>query len=147
MGFAIENNLIEGKIFAEIGNGYFSVAISVAKMGAKRVIEVNINPKTIENTKINARKNNVADKILFVHGKNINAFISANKTDIDLQNNKIDVLYAALPWDYISQEEFSKMPDERKLMGHAFYDIENKVFSSILQHGFDLLSEDGIILP
>ena len=57
------------------------------------------------------------------------------------------VLYAALPWDYISQEEFSKMPDERKLMGHAFYDIENKVFSSILQHGFDLLSEDGIILP
>ena len=54
-------------------------------------------------------------------------------------------MYAALPWDYISQEEFSKMPDERKLMSYAFYDIENEVFSSILQHGFDLLSEDGKI--
>ncbi|NRA61858.1 MAG: 50S ribosomal protein L11 methyltransferase [Psychrobium sp.] len=54
---------LEGKTLVDFGCGSGILAIAALKLGAKRVIGIDIDPQAILASKENARRNNVADQI------------------------------------------------------------------------------------
>jgi len=61
----LANNPVEGKTLIDYGCGSGVLAITAAKLGARQVFAIDIDPQALVATKANAEQNNVSEKIIF----------------------------------------------------------------------------------
>ena len=62
---ALEHYIKHDDIVVDVGTGSGILAIAAAKLGARRVVAIDIDPVAIETAKENARKNEVLDRVEF----------------------------------------------------------------------------------
>lgn len=137
--FIAENELAKDKIVADIGTGSFALGIFASKNGAKRVLGTDINDHALEVAKRNCKINGI-------DLKNVALFSGDSVFPLLGQfDNSVDVILSGPPWDAMSLEEFEQFPDAKKALAHSLYDVEDKLMSGIMRHGFKLLSKDGKI--
>jgi len=129
--FFADNLLIKkGETFCEIGSGTGLIAVIAALRGSNKVMAVDINPHAVANTKYNAVKLGVGNKV------------SAKKGDVfdPLRKNKqYDVIF----WNTLF------MHCEKKsltLLEKALYDRNYKSLQRYLSEADNYLKDDGRLL-
>lgn len=137
--FIVESKVSVDKVVADIGIGSFALGIIAAKNGAKHVIGSGISAAILDLVRGNIEHNKVEDNIISLYQGN---FINALLPQFE---GKVDVIFAGLPWDSISEAGFEQIPDSRKELSYAFYDIDDQLMRGLISDGFKLLSEDGKI--
>lgn len=110
--FLLEHSIIhDGETVLDIGTGSGIQTIFAADK-ANRVLSIDINKKALENTLLNARRNNIADKI----NTRLSDLFKAIKPD-----EKFDVILSSLPYSY------------RKINGYA-WELHERFFNNVQRH-------------
>lgn len=111
--FTIENcKPVEGNTYLDIGSGTGLFSIELAKLGAEKVIGLDISEKMIDISRKEARNNNVEDKCSFIH------------TDLLEYNSdcKINISFGIGLFDYIR--------DAQPVVSRMYAISENRVIFS-----------------
>lgn len=139
--YLAESKAAVGKTLLDVGCGAFSYGIIAASNGAKHIIGTDISEEAIETAKNNIKINNIDSKtkVTLLQGAELDHLFPS-------YSKKIDIVFGGLPWDTISKAEFDKIPEDRKPLSLAFYDVEDALITSLLLRGFELLNQDGKIL-
>lgn len=134
--YLIDNHLIQNKVVADVGCGCFALGIISAKSGANTIIGTDINEYAIKCAKDNLLLNDVRQQTYLFVGEGLSTLLP------DF-TRKIDVILAGVPWDSIPSTEFTNITHERQYISRAFYDIDDKLITNIMLHGFSLLTPKG----
>jgi release factor glutamine methyltransferase len=108
----------------EIGTGSGCIAISLAKNGISNIIATDISNKALKMAKKNAKLHHIEDKITFLKGSLLEP----------LQNEKIDILVANLPYlasDYQKESSIQNEPELALYSGKDGLDDYQKLFKQI----------------
>lgn len=135
----LNNELIKNKVIVDAGAGCFALGILAAQAGAKEVIGTDISQAAVNC----ARENIILNKV------NSNARILKENGLTKLlpeYMRKVDLLLSGAPWESISQIQFENIPEKRKFISLAFYDVEDRLITDVLKNGPLLLSPKGKIL-
>lgn len=87
----LEKYVKENSWVIDVGSGTGILAIVAAKLGAKKVVAVDLDEKCVESTKINAKANSVRNKINAVHG-NLLDLVEDMKADVIVANIFADII-------------------------------------------------------
>ena len=79
---ALERRIKPGQDLLDLGSGSGILAIAAAKLGARRVLALDIDPIAVEASRENAKANGVSDKIVAEQGSLENVLHSARRFDI-----------------------------------------------------------------
>jgi release factor glutamine methyltransferase len=136
--YLIDNDLVKSKTIVDAGAGCFALGIISAKHGAKLVIGIDIAEEAVHCAHENIVNNAVEKNASILQGNGLDPLTPK-------YNRKIDLLLSGAPWDTLPSEEFNALPDDRKSLSRAFYDVDNKLIADVLSRGPLLLSPHGRI--
>ena len=91
----LEAHLRPSDVVLDVGTGSGILAIAAAKLGAARVLAVDIETESVENARENAAQNDVVDKVTIRHGS-VEA-VGPETFDVVLANINREALMAFLP--------------------------------------------------
>ncbi len=134
--YLLENNLIKNKTIADIGASCFALGIIAANNGAKYCIGTDINRYAIDCANENIKLNGTQDNTMLIQGAELQPLFPKFKS-------KIDLLLCGIPWDTISVDQYINISQGKKNISRFFYDVDNKLITSILLDGKKILSSDG----
>ncbi len=123
---------VSGKEVLEIGVGTGITALYLARNGAKKVVAVDINPKAVENTEINAEKNRLND------------IVDVRKSDIFSKVRKeetFDIIYWNMPF-MPAPVDFRYSSDLEK----GLFDPGYKLTDRFLREAKEHLKKGGIVI-
>ncbi len=83
---ALERLIQPGQDVLDLGSGSGILSIAAAKLGARQVLALDIDPIAVEATRENARANGVADKIMAEQGGIESIVTSARRFDLAIVN-------------------------------------------------------------
>ncbi len=136
--YLVKHEIIQDKIIADVGAGSFALGIVMAQHGARLVAGTDISGDSIACARENIAINDVQEHSFVVQGAGVSPLE-------ELYQGKIDILLSGAPWDSISSSDFEHIPEERKLLSRAFYDVEDQLLISVFTQGFKLLAPHGKI--
>jgi len=134
--YLLENDLAKDKVVVDVGAGCFALGIIMAKHGAKEVVGIDINKDALICANQNIELNGVERKTRLVYSNGVSQ-IAAKFF------RKVDLLVAGVPWDSLSISDYEEIPEERKMMSRAFYDVGDQLLTNVLSRGLDILSSRG----
>jgi len=97
--FAKEIPIRKDETFLEIGPGTGAISVFAVIKGAKQVIAIDINPEAVENSKENAKLNNVEEKMRVLQG---NVYEP-------LTNERFDTIFWNTPFGYVDEENITDL--------------------------------------
>lgn len=100
--------------FCEIGCGTGVTSVFAARNGSKRVLAVDINPRAVENTRLNARLHGLDDRI---ECRVSNVFSNVASSE------SFDTIYWNLPFIYVRTDFFFRGIGERALFDPGYQTI------------------------
>jgi release factor glutamine methyltransferase len=136
--YLIDNHLIQDKTVVDAGAGCFALGIISAKQGAKSVVGIDILKEVVDCARENIENNQVENNAIILQGNGLDPLFPKYQ-------GKVDLLLSGAPWDTLSGQEFDALPDDRKALSRAFYDIDNYLIAGVLSRGPSLLSKNGRI--
>jgi methylase of polypeptide subunit release factors len=128
---------VMGKNIADIGAGCSTLGIVMAKHGAGQVIGVDICSTSVECSKFNIDKHSCKDKVQIHKGEGVDPLKNYNQY--------FDFIVSGIPWSTMSQREFDKLPENDKAIYQSFFDVEDKLITSLLEGAWPLLKKRGYI--
>lgn len=134
--YLMDNNLLKGKVFADIGCGCFALGIIANKNSSDTTIGTDNSRYAIQCAKDNLTLHDVKQNIYLFQEDGLKFLLPKFR-------GKIDIIVAVLPWDSISIDEFKRIDNHKQLLSRAFYDIDDKLITDILSKGFELLTTNG----
>ncbi len=97
--FVKELPIKKGETFLEIGSGTGIVSIFAIIKGASKVVAIDINPKAVENTKLNVDAHGFKDKIKVLKGDVFEP----------LKNEKFDTIFWNTPWGLVKEDNLTPL--------------------------------------
>jgi len=128
---------LEGLTVADLGAGSAILSIAAAKLGARSVVAIEIDPDATSNAAENIRSNHVGDRVHFIEGDAETLLPLIAPVDVILANILSSVLVNMLP----------VMRDSLAADGHAILsgilsEERAKMLDEIDAKGWQLLRED-----
>ena len=127
--FAKELPVQKEEDFLEIGPGTGTVSVFALINGAKHVTAIDINPAAVENTKENAKLNDVEDKITVLQG-DIYSPLS--------EDDKFDTIFWNTPFGYVEEDV--------SILEKAVFDPEYKSTKKFIFEAKNHLKKNGRLL-
>jgi release factor glutamine methyltransferase len=136
MRYLLSQDLVAGKMVAELGVGCFALGILAAKHGAKAVVGTDISSEAISCAKVNRAHHGVEQQTALLQGEGLSPLLPRYK-------GRIDVLLCGAPWDTISASAYAQLPKARQGISKAFYDIDDRLITALLTRAHTLLAPGG----
>ncbi|MEG6614840.1 50S ribosomal protein L11 methyltransferase [Peptococcaceae bacterium 1198_IL3148] len=127
----IEDCIIGGEMVCDVGTGTGILAIAAAKVGAKKVLAVDVDEVAVKVAKENIAGNMVADKVQVVQGNLLDHF--AGEADVIIANIVADVIIKLAP-DALE----ALRPGGYLITSGIIRDRAEEVLSALQQTGFKL---------
>jgi release factor glutamine methyltransferase len=118
--------------FLEIGSGTGVTAVSAALAGCLAVTASDITPEAVENTRANARRHGVADRVRIVLSDMFEGFALDDQYDMIFWNSN----FVEVPEDVVNASP----------LHHAFFDPGYRSHRAFLHHAPDHLTPGGRLL-
>ena len=133
MRYLLSQDLVAGKMVAEVGVGCFALGILAAKHGAKAVVGTDISSEAIACAKFNRVHHGVEQQTTLLEGEGLSPLLPHYE-------GRIDVLLCGAPWDRISAAVYQQLPRARQGISQAFYDIDDRLITALLTRAKTLLA-------
>jgi release factor glutamine methyltransferase len=118
--------------FLEMGCGAGVTAVSVALAGCLAVTAADISPDAVANTRLNAARHGVADRVRVVRSDMFDALAADDTYDVIFWNSN----FVEAPADFTNESS----------LHHAFFDPDYRAHRAFLQHGPAHLTPGGRLL-
>ena len=129
---------VAGKSIADVGAGCSTLGIVLAQNGAKEIVGTDINPASVECSQKNIQNNRCQTITQIKLGNSLQA--------IEQYNGYFDFIVSGIPWNFISNDEFGKLPVSDQSIYRSFFDVDNYLIKSLMIQGWSLIKKhDGKI--
>ncbi|WP_367042177.1 methyltransferase domain-containing protein [Streptomyces sp. Je 1-332] len=116
----------------EMGSGTGLICVTAALAGCRRVVGADINPHAVENTRLNAARHDVTDRVKAVHSDLFAGLAEDERFDVIFWNSNF--IWAPEDHEFVSPHE------------HAFLDPGYEAHRRFLQEAPHWTTESGSVL-
>ena len=121
-----------GGTFLEVGSGAGVTAVVAARSGCRAVTAVDISPAAVENTRRNAQRHGVSDRLRVLKSDLFDALDPVERFDVIFWNSN----FVEPPPGYVNETDFH----------HAFFDPDYRTHGRYAREGPRRLTEGGRLL-
>jgi ribosomal protein L11 methyltransferase len=127
-----------GELVADLGAGSAVLSIAAAKLGAGRVVAIELDPDAMENAEENVRRNAVADRVTVLEGDARLLLPLVAPVGLVLANIISSVLLDLLP-------DIAKAvgSDGRAILSGILADERDEMLGAVLDTGWRVIAEDA----
>lgn len=122
----------EGGSFLEMGSGAGVTAVSAALAGCREVVALDISAAAVDNTRRNAERHQVADRVDVRHSDMFEALKPGEAFDLMFWNSN----FVEAPADFVNETD----------LHHAFFDPEYTAHATYLREAPGHLTDDGRLM-